>query len=731
MSGDPLLGCLAIITKLMERPRSPEVLRAGLPDAGGGFTVDMLERAASRIGLQTGVEKCSMRGLRDVPTPTILVLEGEKACVLTAVGDRQARLILPDDAGTAQPRTVSLDQLAKRYAGYVITVREAAQVGDPAGAALPAGDPYASLDGAGDAWGQEAPPLAGGHWFWGSMRRNWWVYGQVMIAAVLINLFALASPLFIMSVYDRVVPNDAMETLTVLAVGAAVVFGFDFLMRSLRGYLIDVAGKRADVVMASRLFDQVLDLHMAARPQAAGAFANTIREFEALRDFFTSATLTALVDLPFVLMFLMFIATIGGSVALVPLAAVVATLLVCLILQAPLHATVQKALREGGTKHGILVEAIGALETIKGLGADGRVRHKWERAVLQTAEIGTRSRLLSSAAVNLTLLAQQLTTVGVVVYGVLQLRDGALSLGALIACVILSSRALAPMAQVAQLFARLHQARAAYRAIDKIMALPVERPPNRHFLHRPRLAGQISFRDVGFVYPGGGLAALSGASFSVAAGERVGILGKVGSGKTTVIKLLLGLYQANGGSVSVDGTDVRQIDPIDLRRNIGYLPQDVVLFRGSIRKNIAFHAPQASDEAVLRAARLSGLEEFLQRTPQGYDLQVGERGDGLSGGQRQAVALARALLNDPPMLLLDEPTSAMDTGTEEQFRQRVAAALGGRTLVLVTHRASLLPLVDRLIVLDAGRVVGDGPREEVLRALSGGGRDGIRQAAAQ
>jgi ATP-binding cassette subfamily C protein LapB len=468
------------------------------------------------------------------------------------------------------------------------------------------------------------------------------------------------------------------------------------------------------------LFDQVLGMELASKPPSAGVLAGTMREFESLRDFFTSVSLVALVDLPFVFLFIFVIWMIGGPLAIIPLAAVPIVLIAGLIVQFPLAHHVRTALNESGQKQGILFEALGALETIKSLRAEGRMRRQWEQSSTVAARAGLSSRLLSMLAVNLTLTVQQLAGVGLVVYGVLLIRDGTLSVGALIACVILSGRALAPLAQVAQLLTRLNQARTSFRALRRMMMAPTERPIGRNFLNRPNLDGSIEFRDVTFSYPEQPILALQKLSFKIEAGEKVGIIGRIGSGKSTIARLILGLYSPKEGAILIDGTDIRQIDPADLRRNIGLVPQDVVLFRGTVRENIAVTEPLADDSAILDAAKISGVDEFISQHPLGYDLALGDLGEGLSRGQRQTIALARTLLLKPPVLVLDEPSSAMDNRTENTLRDNLVQAAVGRTLVLITHRAALMPLVDRIIVLDAGRIIADGPRELVLTAIADG-----------
>ncbi len=695
---DPLLRSLEFLTEYYQNPTSAEALRAGLPLTGEPLTPELCLRAAERAGLIGRIVKRELEALSASYLPAIVLLHGRTAAVLIERLDDGTMLVMRPEAGGGA-RSMSAAELETAYTGHAIVLHPDLSRRARSGAA------------------EIARPR---RWFWEAIARNWWIYGQVLVAAVMINLFALTAPLFIMTVYDRVVPNNAVETLWVLAIGAFTVFGFDFLVRLLRGYYIDVAGRRTDVVLASRIFDQILGIRLTARPESAGALANTVREFETLREFMTSATIATLVDLPFILLFIAVVWFIGGPVAIIPLFAVVVVLLTGLIVQVPLRALVRESFRESEEKLGVLFETLGGLETIKATRAEGRMRHKWENSVALSARTSMRARLISMVALNVTATVTQLSTIGIVVYGVILIREGSLTVGALIACVLLAGRTLAPLFQVAQFLTRLNQARTSLRTLNQVMAMPVERPSRRTYLHRPRLDGGIAFTDVSFRYPGAPVAAIQNASFTIQPGERVGIIGRVGSGKSTLHKLLLGLYEPDDGSILVDGTESRQIDPVDLRRNIGCVPQEVVLFRGTVRENIAIGAPQASDAAVLRAAEIATADDFVSLHPMGYDRPVGERGESLSGGQRQAIAAARAILHEPAIVLLDEPTSSMDSGAEARFKKNLTEALTGKTLILITHRASLLSLVDRLVVLEAGAVVADGPKEAVLQAIAEG-----------
>lgn len=696
---DPLLGCLTILSKMLNKPHSADSLVAGLPLADNRLTPSLFGRAGERAGLSSRVVKRPLRKIPNLVLPAVLLLEQGNACVITRIDTRNktARVIFPE-TGEGES-DIALKELDEIYSGHAIFIKA-----------------VHNFDERTD--DRELPRAR--HWFWGTLSRFWPIYSEVFVASILVNSFALASPLFIMNVYDRVVPNNALPTLWVLAIGVATVFLFDLMLRTLRGYFLDMAGKRADIILSATIFERVMNIKMAARSNSVGSFANSMQEFESFRDFFTSATLTTLIDLPFAFLFIAVIWMIAGPVAYIPLAVIPITIIISLLIQIPLGRTVQQLFRHSGQKSATLIESLTGLETIKSIGAETPIQRKWEQTIGFMAKHSQRARLLSSAAVNLTTFVQQMTTIAVVVFGVYLISEQEITMGALIASTILTGRALAPMAQVASILTRYHHSKAALQSLNSLMELPVERPTGREFLHRSEFQGGIEFKDVSFRYPDQPMDALTDVSFSIEPGEKVAFIGRIGSGKSSIEKLMLGLYEPYEGSILLDNTDIRQIDPIDLRRNMGYAPQDVVLFFGSMRDNIAMGAPFADDNAVLRAAELAGVTDFVNRHPSGFDMQVGERGEGLSGGQRQSVAVARALLMDPKLLVLDEPTNAMDNSTEERFKARLAEVIKDKTLVLVTHRASLLSLVDRIIVMDQGRVVADGPREQIMTALKSG-----------
>ncbi|MGM0560846.1 MAG: type I secretion system permease/ATPase [Pseudomonadota bacterium] len=698
---DPLLESLVFLSKYHHRPTSRDALISGLPLDNGRLTVDLFSRCASRVGLSARIVRRPLKSIPDFVLPAVLLMKNGECCVLTAWRqDGQAEVVLPDSGeGTT---VIPLDTLEEDYLGYTLYVR-----------------PEYQFDARMKEEEDERPHNRS--WFWGTLARLWPVYLQVMGAAAVVNVLAIASPLFVMNVYDRVLPNQAFSTLWVLAAGMGIAMFFDFLLRNLRAALIDNAGRRADVLLASRLFEQVLNIQMKVRPGSTGAFANHLREFETVRDFFTSSTLASLTDLMFVGLFLFIIWMIGGPLVYIPLAAVVLALITGFCIQFPLNSVVRKTHKEAAQKHGILVETLSGLDTIKVAGAEGRMQRSWEQFVGSTSRTAQRSRLFSNFGINTTSFLQQGTTVGIVIFGVYLASEGEMSMGAIIACVILGGRAVAPLGGMANTLSRMNQSIVALKTLDGIMKLPVERPVDRRFVSRGRMNGEIEFRGVNFTYPEARTQALREVSFRVNQGERVGILGRIGSGKTTIGRLASGLYEPDEGAVLLDGTDLRQIHPADIRRNVGFMMQDVTLFYGTVRENIALGFPQADDALILRASKLAGVDDFVGAHPDGYDMVISERGQNLSGGQRQAISLARALLTDPPTLVLDEPTSAMDVASEQAMINRLREVLDtGRTLILATHRTSLLNLVDRLIVMDRGRLVADGPRDEIMNRLRGG-----------
>ncbi len=694
-----LLDCLLLLARAHGRTLTADAALAGLPVEGNALTPSLFERAAQRAGLATRIVREPWRTLNPHLLPAVLLLEGDRACLLAAVDASTgvAKVVYPA-LGEAQVE-VGFEELDARYAGRAIYVRPRVH--------FDARTPAVRAD-------------RGSHWFWSVIGENRSLYRDVLLAAFMINVFALGMPLFTMNVYDRVVPNNATDTLWVLAAGLLIVLVGDVLLRTLRSHFIDLAGSRADVKLSARIMENVLGMRMEERPASAGSFAANLRSFESVRDFIGSASVVAFIDVPFALVFLTVIGWIAWPMLVPFVIGTLVVLLYALSVQGRMHALSEMTYRAGAQRNATLVEGLVGLETVKAIGAESLIQARWEKSAALLARVAAKLRLLSATATNGTSLVQQLVSVSMMVLGVHLIAQGELSTGGLIACYMLSSRAMAPIGQVAGLLIQYHNASTALASLDQLMQREVERPEGSAFISRGNFRGEIEFRDVSFLYPGQQNEALRNVSLRIKPGERVGILGRVGSGKSTLHKLILGLYRPIAGAVLIDGIDQRQLDPAELRRHIGYVQQDVTLFYGTLRENIVMAAPLADDEAVIRAAEVAGILEFVNAHPKGFDMEIGERGESLSGGQRQGVAIARAVIAEPPMLLLDEPTASMDHSTEDLVKRRLTEFAGERTLIVVTHRTSLLDLVDRVIVVDGGRIVADGPKAQVVEALRQG-----------
>ncbi len=549
------------------------------------------------------------------------------------------------------------------------------------------------------------------------MRRNSGTYWKVALAACLINLFGLVTALFSMTVYDRVVPNNAMSSLVALSIGFGIVVIFDFMLRLLRAYFVDHAGAQIDREVGGVFFDRLLAIRLDQKKGSTGSLTGLMRELEALRDFFASATLTAIVDVPFIIVTLAVIAMIGGPVVLVPLALIPLVIITGLLTQPAMDRLSAKSMGEGLLKQSVLVETIGGLETVKAVGAGRLLAGRWSGALEQHSDSSMRQRLIATIGMTAATTAGTLSYAGVTIVGVTLIVENELTMGGLIACSILGGRAVAPLAQISQLLSRITGTRTAYRQLNTLIETPREGPDDEGLKLR-QVEGRIEFRNVSFRYPGASEKALDGLSFVVQPGEHVAMLGRVGSGKSTVTRLILGLYPPEEGLVMIDGTDVRQLEPRYLRSHIGTALQESVLLSGTVRENISLGRSEIDDEELIRVAQISGTHQFMGQIANGYDLRLADRGEGLSGGQRQSIAIARALAGSPPILIFDEPSSAMDAQSETALLKRLQAETKGKTLILVTHRPQLLQLVQRIIVLDKGKVVTDGPREEVLKQIS-------------
>ena len=695
---DVLLECLVYFAGYYHKQFSRPSMVAGLPLRDGKLTPSLFVRAARRIGINAKVVDRDVDQFSRHVVPFIALTKDQGAVVITSL-EEQKTVTYFDPVSNTTVKNLPIDEFAANvYEGSVILAR-------PTSAAELATDMFETGQG----------------WFWGTIKQFKKLYAQVFLASVFTNIMAIVTPLFVMNVYDRVVPNSATATLWALSIAVLICFVFDFAFRQLRGYFIDVAGRGADILLASRLFQQVMNIRLGKQSTSSGAFANQLREFESLRDFFTSATLVSLIDLPFVFIFIGFIALFGGSMALVPLIAVPIVLVLSLVIQRPIKSIVFKVMHELDAKHGHLVESITGIEAIKAHNLESRTQAVWEQSVGTVARVSMASRFYAAFGLNFSIFVQQVVTILVVIMGVYRIKEGDLSVGGLVACTLLTGRAMAPVSQAAALYVRYEQANMSLKNLNDIMQMETERPEGKNFVYNPTYQGGITFRNVYFNYPNSQMNSLHNISLRIRPGERVGIIGRTGSGKSTIAKLILNLYNPQSGSILLDDLEIRQQDPAEFRANIGYVPQTVSLFNETLRENILMVNPQATPAEFNNAAELSCVSEFASRHPMGYDMPLGRGGDGISGGQKQCVALARLFLKNHKVVIMDEPTNGLDSRTEQTVLANMRNMFKNSTLLIITHRPALLELVDRVIVVDNGHIVADGPKEKVLGMLSGQG----------
>lgn len=694
----PLVICLSIISRLMGKPVSSATLKAGIPQQEGVITAASIVRAAERIGITAKtVHRPGVRHITKLVLPCILLLRGGNACVLLDTGEDTARVMVP---GHGMDETeMDLATLEEEYTGYAIFCHRKSTL-DKRASALKL--------------------VRTKRWFWGVLLRFWPIYRHVIGASIMTNLIIVASPLFVMNVYDRVIPNNALDTLWALAIGIAIAYLFDFLLKNLRSYFVDVAGRNADVLIGSRIMQHLMSARLDHMPESAGAVANNVREFESLREFFSSSSLVALIDMPFLFLFIGVVHYIGGPLAWPIFVAVPVVILFGLFLQIPFQHIIENHYKESTQKNALLFEIVHGLETIKTSMAEGRMQARWENVVGMSALSNSRAKIMANLSITFSVFITQMVSVAIIIIGVYLIAEGELTVGGLIACNILAGRAMAPLSAVAGLLSRFQQSRMALGALDMLMEMPSERPEDKETFHYGAMEPSMVLENVSFSYPGTDKAVLSEVNLRLKPGDKVGIVGRTGAGKSTLGRLCVGLFQPVAGSVKVGDIDLRQMDVADLRRKVGYVSQDSLLFYGTLRDNIAFGLPEADDQSIKFAAEIAGVNDFVRDHPAGYGMMVGERGSSLSGGQRQAVCIARAILPDPEILIMDEPSSNMDNQSEYRLKAMLEPYVKDKTLIVITHRHSMLDLVDRLVIMDKGRVVVDGPKQAVLDGLRSG-----------
>lgn len=696
VSFDPLLDGLVLLTHLMGNPYTKDALTTGLPLTAGQLDTDNFKVAAERAGLTSRCLKRDLTTLSPLTLPALALLKNKQVAIILSIdNDKKMYKVMRPEMGESEME-VSFDDFDEEYLGYVYLIKQRHQF---------------------DGRNESTLNLRVNHWFWGAMAKSWSIYKDVLLVSVLVNLIILAAPLYTRNVYDRVIPNNAMDTLWTFTIGVFIAYTFDFILRMVRAYFLDVAGKKSDVMLSALIFEKVQASELSVRPKSVGTFSKQLSDFDSIRDLITSSSMALLIDLPFTLLFLFVIYIIAGPLVWVPVAAIVLILLFSLYAHNAMKYTVEQTYRASAEKSGLLYETLSSPEMVKAYIMESRNQKKWEDATGEISGWSIKTKMLSTAVGSWSNYIQQLATVASVVMGVYLIQDAKLSMGGLIAVSMLLGRTIAPMRQVASLITRIHGAKTAFEALDKLMDNPVEVDREKTYLKKNRIDGAFEFKNVDFAYPEAEVLSLHGINFKIEPGQKLGILGRIGSGKSTLGRLLLRFYTPSEGSIYVDGKDINQLNPNVLRKHIGYVPQDVQLFFGSLKDNIKMGAEHVGDARVEQVAEMAGVTSFSDIHPQGLDLQVGERGQNLSGGQKQLVALARALLLFPNVLIMDEPSSSMDQATEKVLVERLKVIVKDRTVIIATHKPSLLELVDHLMVIEAGQMVAFGTKDEVTKRL--------------
>ncbi len=692
---DVYLECLMFMSKYYQKAVSKDSLVSSVLTQGLFMDINTFMKASGRIGLVPKVVKRELAQISRLALPVLLILKNNRACVLLDIDikENKAKVFLPGISGET---VMSLDKLYSEYDKTAILIKNEYQFKNRLHKEINIDNPR--------------------QWFWGAMKRNRDIHIKVIVAAIVINLFVIATPLFTMNVYDRVLPNNAIDTLWALAIGIFVVMGFDLILKLIRSHYLGLANKRADIVMSNKIFDHLLNIRLDQKPSSTGMFLSRLQSFESVREFFTTATISAVVDLPFIFIFLGIIFYIGGPTGWISVGTVFLAVMLSWFMQKPIKNIIEKSAKEDQIKLTTLNETVAGLEIIKSIRGQNRMKAQYENSLNQTAFYNEKSQHLSQIASYLTAFLSQFSNIAIVIMGVYLAGIGEMTMGAIIAVGMLNGRVIGPISQIVSMLIRYDRTMLSFKNIDQIMSMDVERD-DRVYLSRPNLNGDIVFKDLVFSYKDQNYDALKNINITIKQGERVAIIGKIGSGKSTFAKLVLNLFTPKSGSILVDGTDVRQIDPIDLRKSIGYVPQEPFLFLGTIKDNITIGENFVSDEEIIEASKIAGLNDFLGKHEAGFDLLVGERGDGLSGGERQAITLARAIISKPKILILDEPTNMMDSQTEQAFIKNMKQVVEDKTVIIMTHKMSILALVDRVIVLHDGNVIADGPKDSILTSL--------------
>jgi ATP-binding cassette subfamily C protein LapB len=696
---DALIVCIALITNLLGQPIHLAALKSGFAlDDDGRIPFASVPDVMRRHHMLAAWSKNKPSAVPNYALPVVVPFIDGRAVVLRSVKDNIATVLFAESGMTDQQMTVEeLDELA---AGELLVIKPPPKKG----AQQLVGFKTAAFS-----------------WFWDTMWRFRHFYYDAMLATVVANLLTLATVFFTMNVFNRIIPAKAYTSLWTLTIGVLIAMLLEFGMRLLKAKLVDQGGKKADLAINATLLREIMAVRLDHRPQSIGIFASSMRDFEALRDFFSSSLFVAIADLPFIFMFLAIIYIIGGPIVWIPIAIIPILIIVSIIIQRPLMVAMRRNMREAGEKQSVLMEAILNLEMLKAHNAEGYLQRRWENANIASSETFMEIRHRTSVVTGITTTLQQICSVGVIVMGVYLIHANTLTLGALIACNILAGRAVMPLGSIMQLATRYQQAKTSLEVLDGLMSRPRDRNYDHRYIVPEKFSGAIRADNIEFAYQGENpVPVLNKISLTLAAGDHLALLGPIGCGKSTFLRVMAGLYQPKSGSVVINDLDILQIDPTELRSKIGYVGQDAQLFMGTLRENLVLADSWISDAKVVDVLKQLDFYKVVSAHPRGLDMPLTETGGGLSGGQRQILTIARMMLRDPVFVFMDEPTANMDQDTEARVIRVLETWLKGKTLLISTHRPQLLVWVNRIAVMQKGQIISEGPREEILQKLSKG-----------
>jgi len=688
-----------IISGLPVDPKRPKLFDKDPKNSRSLFT-----RAAERAGFKS---KLAKKPLRKIPTeifPCVLILGDDRACILLDFDKdmKYAQILVPGKI--KHEGWVSIDDLEDEYIGSLFMLKKESSF-----------DVEERLE-------QLREESDTKHWFWSTIGRTKRIYLDILIGSFLINLFILALPLYLRNIFDRVIPNTALDTMWVLTFAIITVFILEGLLKFLRNYFTEIAAKKSDVIMSSIIFERVLDMKMDDNTSSLGKFSSKLQQYNHIRSFLASSVVTTIIDIPFALLFLVVIYWIAGDLVYIPIITIVLVVVYAFVMKNAIRKSIIDTNRAKGVKEGILFESLNAIETLKAFNYTSVMQWKMEDAIGDIAHKSLKSRMLNGSIMTVTTFMIRIQTVAVIVGSVYMIHHGELTAGGLLVAYILSSRAVNPVGKLVSLILQYNKAVTGFKSIDKLMEVPVEHPKDKSFISAENMEGKIELIGVDFAYPDASQGVLRDISLKIEPGEHVAIMGKMGSGKSTLLNLLMGFYEPKQGMVLIDDVEINQYALAQYRNKIAYVPQEVVLIQGKIKENIALKNPGIDSSAIVEAAKLSGAIRYINTNPEGFNMKIRERGQNVSGGQRQSIGIARAFLEDFSIALLDEMTSDMDDESEKVAIEGVRKKIEGKTAVIITHKNSLLSLVDRIIWMKDGKILYDGKKDEVLQALRNEGR---------